>query len=55
MPGCGSWGDTQERAIAHMQEAVALYIESLIARGLPIPPGITVSETPSVNVTVPTA
>jgi predicted RNase H-like HicB family nuclease len=37
LPGCHSQGDTLEEALANIQEAIALYIESLKAHGEPVP------------------
>ena len=37
LPGCISEGNTYEEALANIKEAIALYIESLQADGLPIP------------------
>lgn len=37
LPGCYSDGETREAAIENIKEAIQLYIESLTARGLPIP------------------
>ena len=37
LPGCVSEGDTYDQALANIQEAIALYLESLHADGLPIP------------------
>ena len=37
LPGCISEGDTYEEALSHIKEAIALYLESLQADGLPIP------------------
>ncbi|MBD2292850.1 type II toxin-antitoxin system HicB family antitoxin [Anabaena sphaerica FACHB-251] len=37
LKGCHSQGDTFEEAIANIQEAVELYLESLMADGQPIP------------------
>jgi len=37
LPGCVSEGDTYEQALVNIQEAIALYLESLQADGLPIP------------------
>jgi predicted RNase H-like HicB family nuclease len=36
LPGCHSQGDTLEEALANIQEAIALYIESLKAHGEPV-------------------
>lgn len=37
LPGCFSDGETREEAIENIKEAIQLFIESLEARGLPIP------------------
>lgn len=37
LPGCITQGRTREEAIERAKEAIALYIESLQADGLPIP------------------
>lgn len=37
LPGCISEGDTYEAALAHIKEAMALYLESLASEGKPIP------------------
>ncbi|MDP2936666.1 MAG: type II toxin-antitoxin system HicB family antitoxin [Dehalococcoidia bacterium] len=37
LPGCISEGDTKEEALANIQEAIELYIESLQADGEPVP------------------
>ncbi len=37
LPGCISEGDTYDQALANIREAIALYLESLQADGLPIP------------------
>jgi predicted RNase H-like HicB family nuclease len=41
LPGCISQGETRERAVENIKEAIALYLESLAARGEPVPPPIT--------------
>jgi predicted RNase H-like HicB family nuclease len=38
LPGCSSWGNTREEAIARIKEAVELWIESAKADGEPVPP-----------------
>jgi predicted RNase H-like HicB family nuclease len=40
LPGCVSQGSTRKEAIANIQEAIELYLESLSAHGEPIPPSI---------------
>ena len=37
LKGCHTQGDNEEEAIANAQEAISIYIESLTARGEPIP------------------
>jgi len=37
LPGCISEGDNYDVALANIKEAIALYLESLQADGLPIP------------------
>ncbi len=36
LPGCQTWGDTFEAAVRNAEEALAVYIETLIANGDPI-------------------
>ncbi len=40
LPGCVSQGASRREAIHNVQEAIAAYLESLEARGEPIPPSI---------------
>ena len=40
LPGCITQGSTRKEALANVQEAMELYIESLEAHGDPIPPAI---------------
>ncbi|MBK8029296.1 MAG: type II toxin-antitoxin system HicB family antitoxin [Chloroflexi bacterium] len=37
LPGCLSEGDTYEEAMTNIRDAIALYIEDLIADGDPVP------------------
>ena len=37
LPGCITYGETVEEAIAMAKEAIELYIESLVAHGEPVP------------------
>ncbi len=37
LPGCISEADSYEQALANIREAIALYLESLQADGLPVP------------------
>jgi len=46
LPGCQTWGDTCEAAVRNAEEAVAVYIETLIANGDPVPePELSASPT----------
>jgi predicted RNase H-like HicB family nuclease len=40
LPGCVTQGSTREEALRNVQEAIAVYLESLKAHGDPIPPSI---------------
>lgn len=42
LPGCITQGDTWDEAIAHAREAIAGYVETLLALGKPIPLEVTV-------------
>jgi antitoxin HicB len=37
LPGCITQAETLEECVAHAQEAIALYVEDLVACGKPIP------------------
>lgn len=37
LPGCITQGETLEECVANAQEAIALYIEDLVASGEPVP------------------
>jgi predicted RNase H-like HicB family nuclease len=37
LPGCVTEGDTLEEALDNARNAIELYVESLVARGLPVP------------------
>jgi len=41
LPGCISQGKTRPEALENIREAIAAYLESLKARGEPVPPPIT--------------
>ena len=41
LPGCISQGDTRAEALQNIQEAIALYLESLEAHNEPVPPPIS--------------
>ena len=40
LPGCVSQGKTRNEAVLNIQEAIAVYLESLKAHNEPIPPSI---------------
>jgi len=35
--GCQTWGSTYEEAVAHAEEALAVYLETLVDHGDPLP------------------
>jgi predicted RNase H-like HicB family nuclease len=37
LPGCITYGESMDEAVSNAKEAVELYIESLVAKGEPIP------------------
>ncbi len=37
LPGCYTQGETQEEALQNAQEAILLYVETLIAQNEPVP------------------
>jgi predicted RNase H-like HicB family nuclease len=41
LPGCISQGQTREKALENIKEAIAVYLESLEAHNEPVPPPIT--------------
>jgi predicted RNase H-like HicB family nuclease len=41
LPGCLSQGRTRSEAVSNIKEAMAVYLESLLAHGEPVPPSIS--------------
>jgi predicted RNase H-like HicB family nuclease len=50
LPGCVTEGDTMDEALGNAREAISLYVESLEARGLPVPPSDEVVTSVEVDV-----
>jgi predicted RNA binding protein YcfA (HicA-like mRNA interferase family)/predicted RNase H-like HicB family nuclease len=50
--GAVTWGNTQEKALKHLQEVVQLVVEELMEDGEPIPEDVQVSLEPLVAVTL---
>ena len=50
LPGCVTEGDTIDEALGNVREAISLYVESLEARGLPVPPSDEVVTSVEVDV-----
>lgn len=50
LPGCVTEGDTLEEALGNVREAIGLYVESLRARGLPVPMETTAPRVEAVEV-----
>lgn len=44
LKGCHSQGETQEEALANIQEAIAAYLESLRAEGLAFPDDVVTQQ-----------
>jgi antitoxin HicB len=54
LPGCNTWGKTYEEAIKFAEEALALYLDTLIAHGDDIPEEKNIAEPVSLGITVRT-
>ncbi|MGA3303971.1 MAG: type II toxin-antitoxin system HicB family antitoxin [Methylovirgula sp.] len=54
LPGCHTWGKTYEAAVRNAEEALELYLETLLAHGDPIPDDQAISELVSLGITVRT-
>ncbi len=54
LPGCNTWGKTYEDAIKYAEEALALYLETLMAHGDDIPEEKSSTEPVSLGITVRT-
>ncbi len=52
LPGCQTWGETYEAAVANAEEALALYLETLLANGDPVPDVSEIERTTSLGVIV---
>lgn len=56
LPGASTWGETQQQAMAHIEEVTQMVIESLIEFGDPLPdestPGVSVCEGPRVAISL---
>ncbi|MEX0682527.1 MAG: type II toxin-antitoxin system HicB family antitoxin [Dehalococcoidia bacterium] len=50
LPGCHTWGDSRDTALANAREAIEGYIESLEAAGEPVPSDETDVEVAVVSV-----
>jgi predicted RNase H-like HicB family nuclease len=50
LPGCVSQGRTREEALSNIREAITAYLESLRARGRPIPEDVPILEVTTVTV-----
>ena len=50
LPGCNTFGDTEEEARAMAKDAITLYIEHLLEKGEPIPQDV---DTIKVRVPIP--
>jgi predicted RNase H-like HicB family nuclease len=46
LPGCLTWGETPEEAIANAREAIAGHVAALRDFGEPVPPGDAAADAP---------
>ena len=53
LPGCATWGHTDEDAFRNIQKAVSAYVADLVAAGEPVPAGRQVIEAAAVSVVTP--
>ncbi len=54
LPGCQTWGKTYEDAIKYAEEALALYLDTLMAHGDSLPEEKDSKEPVSLGITVRT-
>jgi predicted RNase H-like HicB family nuclease len=54
LPGCNTWGETYEDAIKYAEEALALYLDTLMAHGDDIPEETDNAKPVSLGITVRT-
>ena len=50
--GAATWGHTREEALRNIQEVARMVIEVLLEDGEPLPPSITVTDQPTIAVSV---
>ena len=54
LPGCHTWGPTYEDAVKYAEEALAGYLDALIAHGDAIPEDTAITAPVSLGITVRT-
>ena len=50
--GAATWGRTRDEALRNIQEVMQMIVEEMLEDGEPLPPSVSVSEQPSVAVSV---
>ena len=50
--GAATWGHTKEEALRNIQEVARMVIEVLLEDGEPLPPSVTVTDQPTIAVSV---
>ncbi len=50
--GAATWGRTRDEALHNIQEVMQMIVEEMLEDGEPLPPSVSVSEQPSVAVSV---
>jgi antitoxin HicB len=52
LPGCQTWGASFEAAVANAEEALELFLETLVANGDPIPKASQIDGSTSLGIIV---
>ncbi len=52
LPGCAAWGCSKDEALEVITKTAQLYLRMLVEKGLHLPDGVTVMQTPVIAVTV---
>lgn len=52
LAACYTWGNTQEEALAHIQDALRCCVEDMLAHGEPLPADVQQVDAPVATVTL---
>lgn len=50
--GAATWGKTRDEALRNIQEVMQMVVEEMLEDGEPLPPSVTVTDQPSIAVSV---